>query len=297
MGIKSKLGNFYTKFKEGNRFLNTRNCLKGSILVLLGILNTRSGIGIGRLSGNLGFGFFTYFLLIFSAMMVVNMAKVSENQFPAGILKKKIIWSLLGIFYAASVVLSIIHVMLYFLDSWIIVYVLCFGIIWILLGLYAMKRKSSFFIRSIIICSTFALGLYYGAVLNILLVTMNIYFFVITTFFLQLSREITKKIQSLTISENPEMNADLPLGNLRKTSKFLIIFQLIAMIFYILPILTPLLDTYLFFYALVINGILIVISVILTLKQLRNQRISKKLNTMLKIEIFILFVALLLASI
>ena len=294
MSLKSKISNGFQKFKQINRFFGIRSSLKGGILVILGILNTRNGIGIGKLLQNVGFGFFTYFFLILSAMMTFNLTKDSKNQNPAKLSDKKVVWGIIGIFYATSIILLIINVIILFLNFWIIVWIIILGLILIILGHKCIRNEKFYLYPHIIKSLTFSLGLFYGALLNVMILPWFIYFFIIVAFFLQFPREITK---SLIFTEKEENLSVFPVDNIVKTSKILYFSQIIALVFLIIPILTPIINSYLYLYALIINFILIVISLILTMKQMKTQIISKKLNLFLKIEILLFLIGLLLSAV
>lgn len=294
MSLKSKVSNGFQKFKQINRFFGIRSSLKGGVLVILGILNTRNGIGIGKLLQNVGFGFFTYFFLILSAMLTFNLMKDSKNQNLAKRSEKKVVWSLIGIFYGMSIILSIINVMIVFLNFWIFVFITLLGIIWIILGEKSVKNENFYLYQYFIKSLTFSLGLFYGALLNVIIIPLYVYFFILVAFFLQFAREITK---SLILTEKEKNRSVFPIDNIVKTSKIIYFSQIIALTFFIIPILTPIINSYLYLYALIINFILIVISLILTLKQMKTQIISKKANLFLKIEILVFLIALVLSAV
>ncbi|MHA1804147.1 MAG: hypothetical protein ACTSU4_06375 [Promethearchaeota archaeon] len=301
MGIKLKITNGYLKFKQGNRFLNTRACIKGAVACILGILNTRSAISVKIIQMNLFLGVISYFLMVLSAMMAINLVKLSENQFPAEYVSKKRIKQLLGLFFVISFVLTIIQVSLYGLTLLIHVVLVLLGILWIILGIISIKKDYSFLFQSIILSLTFSLGLFYGAVLNSRLSLIFIYYLVIAIFFLQLAREITKKMKSSSLEEKmvekSQVQLPIPFHDFAKTSKFLILVQGVALIFIILPIFTPLLTRFLYLIVIVINSILLIITILITLQQVKRQQFSKKLNSLLKLEIFLQLLAMLLASV
>ncbi|MHA1687967.1 MAG: hypothetical protein ACTSUN_01285 [Promethearchaeota archaeon] len=297
MGIKLKITNGYQKFKQGNRFLNTRNCIKGAIACILGISNTRSGLSVKIIQVNLSFGVFSYFLMVLSAMMAINLIKISENQFPAEFASKKRIKMLLGTFFIISLILTILQAIIYQLSMIIPLMLALFGIIWILLSILSIKKDYTFFFQSLILSLTLSLGLYYGAILNSQISLLFVLYFVLSIFLLQFSREITKRMKISLIDEKAQEPLPTPFTNSVRTSKFLILFQGIALIFIILPILTTLLNGFLYLIVAGINSIVLIISILLSIKQIKNQQFSKKLNSLLKLEIFLQLLAMLLASV
>ena len=58
------------KFKDAIEILRPVNCLMGSLTVIIGILNTRTGISLNFLLFNLILGVLTYFFIAGSGMVI-----------------------------------------------------------------------------------------------------------------------------------------------------------------------------------------------------------------------------------
>ncbi|TFG03251.1 MAG: hypothetical protein EU540_00095, partial [Promethearchaeota archaeon] len=170
------------------------NCLMGSLTVIIGLLNTHTGIPFDILLINIILGVLTYFFIAGSGMIINDIYDVEidninrpERPIPSdsvSLTQAKILFFLmLGI----GVMISIIHSFIFSLGIVNIILALFFGFIgW----LYSAWGKKQGFIGNIIVSISFSIGLIYGAVLNSLAIPIYIYFFFLTSFFLLLSREI-----------------------------------------------------------------------------------------------------------
>jgi geranylgeranylglycerol-phosphate geranylgeranyltransferase len=182
--------------KDAIEILRPVNCLMGSLTVIIGLLNTRTGVLLNLFAVNIILGIIAYFFIAGSGMVIndiydIEIDRINRPQrpIPRGSITlaqaKGLFLTYLIIGLIASVVNSIINL----LGLLNVIIAAIFGLIgWI----YAKWGKKSGFLGNIIVSVSFSIGLIYGAVLNSSIVPIYIYFFFFTSFFLLLSREVIK---------------------------------------------------------------------------------------------------------
>ena len=277
--IKKTLGNVGNILKPS---------IKGVIMVIIGILSTREGLGVGRLTTNLIFGTMTYFLLALSTHFLIKTLR-SETELAQNERKsQKNARIIFGVLCGGGIGVAIIHAMFDNLGFLIIIVAISIGAIWLLLGYYADKKENKDFVISVIISLTFTFGVIYGAALNalhILFIPLFIFLFFFSASFLQLSREMVKGRIGFDYDENNQLKVSL-------------VFQINAVIFLLLPFYSDLASLVLFIYPMIAGSIVIGVAAILTYKETKEEpvRNAKKIAKLLRVGILIEIIAFIFAN-
>jgi len=288
------------KFKDAIEILRPINDIMGSLTVIIGILNTRLGIDPVRLILNLILGVLTYFFIAGSGMVIndyydIEIDKINrpERPIPRGSItlnQAKILWiatSLVGI------TIAILHGILFNIGYLNIIIAVFFAFIgW----LYAAWGKKSGFIGNIIVSVSFSIGLIYGAVLNNSNVPPYIYFFFLTAFFLLLSREIIKGCEDIEGDKKQEVKTLAIQIGVKKSTIISLIFAILAIIFFILPNFTNILNPLLFLISMFFGLVVVLYTIALMLKPNLEVKDYKKISLLLKISMFLGLVAFIFAS-
>ena len=276
------------------------NCLMGSLTVIIGLLNTRTGIPFDILLINIILGVLTYYFIAGSGMIIndiydVEIDKINrpERPIPSGsvsLTQAKILFFLtLGI----GVMISIIHSLIFSLGVFNIILALFFGFIgW----LYSAWGKKQGFIGNIIVSISFSIGLIYGAVLNSSVIPIYIYFFFLTSFFLLLSREIVKGCEDIEGDKTKGVKTlAIKLGT-KKAIIISLIFEILAIVFFILPLFTNIINPTLFLIFMIFALVVVIFAVFLSLRKNLVRKDFKKISLMLKVGAFLGLIAFIFAS-
>jgi len=274
--------------------------VKGGIMVLFGIFNSRLGIGVETFTINLIYGPLAYLFLALSGIMIIKLLQILDNPSYNGVFSKKRALMIIGVLYLISLILIIVNVVentiIYYFNVVIIFFTISIGILWIFLCFYGYKSRVKIGHISILIISLiFSIGLIYGAFLNTLIIPIYLFFFFLSTLFLQLSRELMKGFNINDINEGfIGLDSRTNQGKVLKVS---LIFQTLAIVFFILPIYSNI-SYPIVFFVLMISGIFIIsLAGILTLKNILENNISQKIKSLLKIALlFELFTLLIIGS-
>ena len=287
------------KFKDAIEILRPINDIMGSLTVIIGILNTRSNDPI-ILTWNIILGVITYFFLAGSGMVIndyydIEIDKINrpERPIPRGAItlkQAKILWiatSLIGI------TIAILHSFLFNIGYLNVLIAVLFAFMgW----LYAAWGKKSGFSGNIIVRISFSLGLIYGAVLNNSNVPPYIYFFFLTSFFLLLSREVIKGCEDIEGDKNQGVKTLAIQIGVKKSTIFSLIFALLAIVFFILPCFTNILNRLLFLISMAFGLAIVLYAIVLMLKRNLERKDFKKISLILKIAMFLGLVAFIFAS-
>ncbi|MFX0039265.1 MAG: hypothetical protein ACFFCY_11810 [Promethearchaeota archaeon] len=270
--------------------------VKGSILVIFGILNSRIGIGVEIFTNNLIYGPLAYLFLAFSGIIITRFLLISKNLSNDSRLKLKSVLITSGVFYIIGFTLIICNVIfnsgIYYLNFLILIFTVLIGIFWSLSGYYGFKvKKNTAFINIIVITFIFSMGIIYGAFLNTFLFPIYIYFFFLSATFLQLSRDLMK------IFDGKEKKEDLQeCFNQDAVLRVVLMFEILAIGFFILPVyyITSYPLAYLVF--MICGVILIIFSCIFTLESILERKISYRISSILKISIVFQLIAFLISG-
>ncbi|MFX1274111.1 MAG: geranylgeranylglycerol-phosphate geranylgeranyltransferase [Promethearchaeota archaeon] len=277
------------------------NCIVGSLTVIIGILNTQTGIPVYMLIGNLILGILTYFFIAGSGMVIndiydINIDKINRpgRPIPSGRISLQQAKILFIITYTIGVILAVINSLIFLLVPLNILIAAFFGFIgWI----YAKWGKKSGFPGNIIVSISFSIGLVYGATLNGFIVPLYIYYFFLTAFFLLLAREIVKGCEDIEgDKEEGVKTLALTIGT-KKALISSIICQICAIIFFILPLFTNIRNPLLFIITMSFGLGVVIIAVILSLVSNLKKEEFGRISLLLKIGAFLGLVAFVFASI
>jgi len=273
----------------------------GSLTVIIGILNTRTGIPINILLINLVLGIITYYFIAGSGMIIndiydIEIDKINrpDRPIPSGAVSLKQAKILFILTFGIGVMISIIHYLIFDLSGLNVILAVFFGLIgW----LYAAWGKKQGFIGNIIVGISFSIGLIYGAVLNTLIIPAYIYYFFLTAFFLLLSREIVKGCEDIEgDKEEGVKTLAIKLGT-KKAIRFSLLFEVLAIIFFILPLFTEIINPLLFLIFLIFGLIVVVTAIVLSLSKNLGQENFKKISLLLKLGALLGLIAFIFASI
>ncbi len=272
-------------------------CIKGSIMVLFGIFNSRSGIGVEIFTINLIYGPLAYLFLAFSGIMVIKLLQIINNPSSEGKISLKQALLLTIILYFIGLILILVNVVfnlrIYYLNIPIILFTIGIGIFWFFLGFYGFKNKKSITTLNIlIVILVFSIGLIYGVFLNTFLIPNYIYFFFFLVFFLQLTREITKRFMK---GRKIEGFMDWEIRyNQGKILKYSLAFEFLVIIFLIFSLVSNISYSVLFLFLMICGIFVIGFAIIMTLESILEKKVIFRISSVIKIDILIILVAILI---
>lgn len=288
------------KFKDAIEILRPINDLMGTLAVIIGILNTRTGVVRLTLILNIIFGILIYFFIAGSGMVIndyydIEIDKINrpERPIPRGSIslkQAKLLWLttiLIGI------ILAFIHSLLFGIGFLNVIIVAFFAFIgW----LYAAWGKKSGFIGNIMVGISFSIGLIFGAVLNSFNIPIHIYLFFLTSSFLLIAREIIKGCEDIEGDKEEGIKTLAIQIGIKKATVVSFIFAVLAIICFVLVVFTDILNLLLFLISMAFGVIVVIISAILMLKRNLDRSDFKKISLFLKIGAFLGLIAFLFAS-
>ena len=272
----------------------------GTLAVIIGILNTRTGVVPLTLILNIIFGILIYFFIAGSGMVIndyydIEIDKINrpERPIPRGsvsLKQAKLLWLttiLIGI------ILAFIHSLLFGIGFLNVIIVAFFAFIgW----LYAAWGKKSGFIGNIMVGISFSIGLIFGAVLNSFNIPIHIYLFFLTSSFLLIAREIIKGCEDIEGDKEEGIKTLAIQIGIKKATMVSFIFAFLAIICFALVVFTKILNLLLFLISMAFGVIVVIISAILMLKRNLDRSDFKKISLFLKIGAFLGLIAFLFAS-
>lgn len=264
--------------------------VKGSIMALIGVLISRVNVGIEQFVTNLIFAPIAYIFIALSGLMVIKILNVLQDSSNNSKINLTQAIALFEVFYVIGIVLTVVNVVLFFLNTFVVIYIVIIEVFWISLGSLAYKNIiNSEFACVSIVSLVFTLGIIYGALLNTLTIPLSIYFIFITASFLQSAREFVKSYDKknrgggfITMSNEEERE---------KILKFSLIFQVLSIVFFILPLFSSIAYPVLYFFVMIIGLIFIGSAMVLTLKSLREKQDYLRTSWLLKYGIFLELIA------
>lgn len=273
----------------------------GTLTVIIGLLNTRTGVPFEILLLNFVLGIITYFLIAGSGNVVndiydlsIDIVNKPQRPLPSDRLSVKQAWIIFVVTFLGGVTVSIIHSLMFSLGFINICLATFFGLIgWI----YAKYGKKSGFPGNIIVSISFSIGLIYGAILNTLVIPVFIYFFFFTAFFLLLSREIIKGCEDIEGDEQEGVKTLAIKLGIKKATYASFIASLLAIIFFVLPIFTNIINPILFLISMILGLIVVIIAAGHMLKANLMKKDFKKISLMLKVGAFLGLITFVFASI
>ncbi|MBD3197219.1 MAG: hypothetical protein GF317_19350 [Candidatus Lokiarchaeota archaeon] len=277
------------------------NCLMGGLTVIIGVLNTRTGVSLTNLILNLILGVITYILIAGSGMVIndiydIEIDKVNrpERPIPRGDISLKQAKYLFAFLVILGVLLSLIHSWVLNLDYINVIVAAFFAFIgW----LYAAFAKKSGFFGNIIVSISFSIGLIYGAILNNSIIPMYIYFFFLTSFFLLLAREVVKGCEDIEGDKTEGVKTLAITLGIQQALYFSIIFDALAIGFFILPIFTTIINPLAYVISMIFGLVVVIASLILSLISNLEKESFSRISLLLKIGALLGLLAFVFASI
>ena len=288
------------KFKDAIEIARPINCLMGSLTVVIGLLNTRNNVPLDKLTINIIIGVVSYIFLAASGNTIndiydIEIDKINrpERPIPRGSISLKQAKKLYFLYLGIGIILSYLNTLIFSLTWIILVLVPFFGFIgWV----YAKWGKKSGFLGNIIVGVSFSIGLVYGAYLNSPIIPPYILFFFITAFSLLVAREIIKGCEDIEGDKNQGVKTLAIKIGIKASRNVSFIFALLAVVFFILPVFTNILNIFLFIIFMVISLIEVGYTVVLMLTSDLNKEDLKKISLLLKIGMFLGLIAFFFAS-
>ena len=289
------------KFKDAFEILRPVNDIMGSLTVIIGILNTRAGIDPVILILNIILGVLTYFFIAGSGMVIndyydIEIDKINrpERPIPRGSITLKqamILWVATSLF---GIAMAIFHSILFNIGYLNIIIAAFFAFIgW----LYAAWGKKSGFFGNILVSISFSIGLIYGAILNGFVIPLYIYYFFLACFFGLLSREIIKGCEDIEGDKEEGVKTLAIQIGIKKATYFSMSFAVLAIIFYVLPIFTNIINRLLFSISMIFGITVIFYAIVLMLRRNLEKKGFSRISLLIKIAGFLGLIAFLLASI
>ncbi len=264
--------------------------IKGSILVIFGILNSRIGIGVEIFTNNLIYGPLSYLFLALSGIIIIKLLHILNNSHDRDKINKNGVQIAFGILCVISLILIICNIFenftIYYLNIPIILFTPLIIVLWITLGYFGAKniiKKIS--VKILVFTLSFSVGLFYGVFLNTYIIPTQIYFFFFSLFFLQLSRELSKRFDEKDIRKEYFLFPNEI--DERKLLKFSLFFQFAAIVFLTIPVFLGMYNNFLLLFLMVFSLLAISITSFLTLASLVEKEIYKRISSILKIGILL----------
>ena len=288
------------KVKEAIEIARPINCIMGALTVVIGLLNTRLDVPLDKLIINLILGVLTYFFLAASTNIIndiydIEIDKINRpgRPIPRGSISLKQAKELFFLYLIIAIVLSLLNTLIISLTLINLALIFFFGFIgWI----YAKWGKKSGFIGNIIVGISYSIGLIYGGYLNSPNIPQYILYFFLTAFSLLVAREIIKGCEDIEGDKSQGVKTLAIKIGIKASRTISVIFALLAIIFFVLPIFTNILNKLLFVVFMVIGLIEVGYTIVLMLiSDLRKEDLSK-ISLLLKIGMLLGLVAFLFAS-
>jgi len=264
--------------------------VKGSIMAIIGVLISRVNIGIEQFITNLIFAPIAYLFIAISGLTVIKILQITQASTNNSKINLKQALALFGSIYVVGIVLTVVNVVLYSLNTFVIIYIVIIEVLWVSLGLLAYKNKiNTAFACVTIVSLVFTLGIIYGALLNTLTIPLSIYFILITASFLQSAREFIKSYDKKNrgggfITINNEEQRD-------KTLKLSLIFQILSSAFFIITAFSNIAYPVLYIFVMIIGLIFIGAAMVLTFKSIKEKRDYLRTSWLLKYGILMELIA------
>ena len=288
------------KFKDAIEITRPINCLMGALTVVIGLLNTRLSVPLDKLTINIILGVFTYIFLAAAGNTIndiydIEIDKINrpERPIPRGSISLKQAKRLFFLFLSIGIILSYLNTLILSLTLINLAIAIFFGFItWV----YAKWGKKSGFLGNIIVGVSFSIGLVYGAYLNSPIIPPYIFYFFVTAFALLVAREIIKGCEDIEGDKNQGVKTLAIKIGIKPSRNISLIFALLAVVFFILPIFTTILNFFLFIILMVIGLIEVGYTIVLMLTSDLSKEDLKKISLLLKIGMFLGLIAFFFAS-
>lgn len=276
------------------------NWLKGSFMVLIGLLVTRWEIGVGRFTINIYYGLPIYFLIAISGMLIVLAFKVLdvgiEEKRKAQIKRIKIISA---VCFLIAFGLSLFHTINYNLCISNTYFLAGFGILLFLSIQYGSDKGWKPGLGSFIMSLIPSYGILYGAALNGFPLSISIFVFFGIIFYLQTSKDIINECKFIERDKRDGFNSfAIDLGE-KRAQRLSFIADIITIILLILPSIPNLFDILseiLYTIPMIVAVILIGIAAFLTFRMNANRTYYRSTKILLRFAMFFVLMSFLLAD-
>jgi len=288
------------KFKDAIEIARPINCLMGALSVIIGLLNTRLDIPFEKLLINIILGVVTYILIAASGMVIndiydIEIDKINRpnRPIPRGSITLKQAKLLFFVYLSLGLFFSALNTIIFNLSVLIFILASFFGFIgWV----YAKWGKKSGFLGNLIVGISFSIGMVYGALLNSLLIPPYIWFFFITAFSLLISREIIKGCEDIDGDKSQGVKTLALKVGITTSRNIAVLFSFAAIIFFILPLFTEIINHILFVIIMIPGLIEVAYTILLMLTKELVRENLKKISLFLKIGMLIGLLAFLFTS-
>ncbi len=277
------------------------NCIIGSLTIVIGLLNTRLYVSNEVLFINILLGCLTYFFLAGSSMIINDIYGINEDTLnrPTRVLVsqrltlKQAKYLFVGTF-GIAILIAIFNSLLFNLGILNVIFIIIFGFVgWF----YSAWAKDKGFLGNLVVGFSFSFGLIYGALLNSRDIPIFIYFFFMTSFSLLVAREIIKGCEDIEGDKSENIKTLAIVLGLKKALLISIIFQIIAIVFFILPIFVGIINPLLFFIFMIIGLLVVSYALVNSLKFKLEKEDFSRISLTLKISSLLGLVAFIFASI
>jgi len=288
------------KFKDAIEIARPINCLMGALTVVIGLLNTRLDVPLEKFTVNIILGVLTYIFLAASTNIIndiydIEIDKINrpERPIPRGSISLKQAKELFFLYLIIAIILSLLNTLIISLTLVNLILVSFFGFIgWV----YAKWGKRSGFLGNIIVGISYSIGLVYGGYLNGPIIPPYILYFFLTAFSLLVAREIVKGCEDIEGDKNQGVKTLAIKIGIKASRNISVLFALFAILFFILPVFTSILNKFLFIIFMVIGLIEVGYVIVLMLTLDLNKEDLKKISLLLKIGMFLGLIAFFFAS-
>ena len=288
------------KFKDAIEITRPINCLMGALSIVIGLLNTRLNVPFDKLTINIILGVVTYIFIAASGNTIndiydIEIDKINrlERPIPRGSISLKQAKGLFFLFLSIGIILSYLNTLIFSLTLINLALAFFFGFMaWV----YAKWGKKSGFLGNIIVGVSFSIGLVYGAYLNSSIIPPYIFYFFITAFSLLVAREIIKGCEDIEGDKNQGVKTLAIKIGIKSSRNISVIFALLAVVFFILPVFTNILNIFLFIIFMIIGLIEVGYTIVLMLTSDLGKEDLKKISLLLKIGMFLGLIAFFFAS-
>ncbi len=288
------------KSKDAIEITRPINCLMGALSIVIGLLNTRLNVPFDKLTINIILGVVTYIFIAASGNTIndiydIEIDKINrpERPIPRGSISLKQAKGLFFLFLSIGIILSYLNTLIFSLTLINLALAFFFGFMaWV----YAKWGKKSGFFGNIIVGVSFSIGLVYGAYLNSSIIPPYIFYFFITAFSLLVAREIIKGCEDIEGDKNQGVKTLAIKIGIKSSRSISVIFALLAVMFFILPVFTNLLNIFLFIILMIIGLIEVGYTIVLMLTSDLGKEDLKKISLLLKIGMFLGLIAFFFAS-
>ena len=288
------------KFKDANEIARPINCLMGALSVVIGLLNTRLNVPLDKLTINIILGVLTYIFLAASGNIIndvydIEIDKINrpKRPIPRGSISLKQAKKLFFLYLGIGIILSLLNTLILSLTLINLVLVSFFGFVgWV----YAKWGKRSGFIGNVIVGISYSIGLIYGGYLNGPIIPLYILFFFLTAFSLLVAREIIKGCEDIEGDKNQGVKTLAIKIGIKPSRNISLIFAIFAVVYFILPVFTNILNKFLFIIFMVISLIEVGYTIVLMLTSDLRKEDLKKISLLLKIGMFLGLISFFFAS-